>query len=133
MSDYSFDNLSPVDFEILARDLAQAELKVRFETFKAGPDKGIDFRCCQDLNHKIIIQCKHYFETGFKGLYQELVAESAKLKDIDPERYLLVTSVPLSVAQKDKIFLLFKPFIKSTGDIWGKGDINNLLRLHPKI
>jgi hypothetical protein len=36
MPDYDFRNLSPIDFEILVRDLIQEELGVRLESFKAG-------------------------------------------------------------------------------------------------
>jgi hypothetical protein len=41
---YDFRTLSPLDFEELVRDLLQAELGIRFESFKPGKDLGIDFR-----------------------------------------------------------------------------------------
>jgi DNA polymerase III delta prime subunit len=133
MSNYTFNTLSPLDFEILVRDLAQVELNIRFETFKAGKDKGIDFRYCSSKDHSIIIQCKHYLESGYKGLYKILEEEVGKAKKLAPERYILATSVALSVEQKSKILSLFSSFIKSPGDIWGCGDLNNLLVLHPQI
>jgi hypothetical protein len=40
---YDFRTLSPIDFEELVRDLLQAELHVRMESFGPGPDLGIDF------------------------------------------------------------------------------------------
>lgn len=133
MPNYLFNNLSPVDFEILVRDLAQAELGIRLETFKTGRDKGIDFRYCPNLNNNLIIQCKHYLETGYNGLYRDLEKELKKLNVLAPERYILATSVALNVTQKEKIFSLFTPFIKSQADIWGRGDINNLIGRHDNI
>lgn len=41
---YTFDNLSPADFEDLVRDLIGREFGVRFEAFAAGPDGGMDGR-----------------------------------------------------------------------------------------
>jgi len=40
MPDYTFHTLSPIDFENIVRDLLQAELSVRLESFKAGRVKG---------------------------------------------------------------------------------------------
>jgi hypothetical protein len=39
---YDFVNLSPDDFQLLVRDLLQAELGILLETFTCGADKGID-------------------------------------------------------------------------------------------
>jgi hypothetical protein len=41
---YPFGNLSPADFEDLVRDLVGEESRLRFESFSAGPDGGIDGR-----------------------------------------------------------------------------------------
>jgi len=41
---YDFRTLSPLDFEELVRDLLQAELQIRLESFSPGRDQGIDFR-----------------------------------------------------------------------------------------
>jgi hypothetical protein len=44
MSNYDFRQLSPHDFEQLARDLLQARDGIVLEGFKSGRDLGIDFR-----------------------------------------------------------------------------------------
>jgi hypothetical protein len=44
MSNYDFRQLSPHDFEQLARDLIQARDGIFLESFKNGRDVGIDFR-----------------------------------------------------------------------------------------
>ena len=45
MADYDFTAcLSPLDFELLSKDLLDVELGVQFENFSEGRDKGIDLR-----------------------------------------------------------------------------------------
>lgn len=134
MANYDFKNLSPIDFEILARDLLQAELNLSLETFKAGRDGGIDFRYSQNSKATIIVQCKHYAETGYSGLKSTLKREELpKIARIKPNRYILVTSVDLTVRQKNELFKTLQPYIQNTGDLIGKGDLNNLLGKHQAI
>jgi len=134
MPDYDFNNLSPIDFEILSRDLLQEELDIRFESFKAGKDLGIDFRYCPTEDQKIVVQCKHYIESGYKILLSKLKSEEIeKVRKLQPQRYILATSVGLNPMQKKEIFNIFKPYIISEVDILGKDDFNNLLSLHPEI
>ena len=44
MPQYDFKAVSPIDFELVVRDLLQKELNLTLESFKAGRDSGIDFR-----------------------------------------------------------------------------------------
>lgn len=45
MADYDFTAcLSPLDFELLSKDLLGAELGIQLENFSEGRDRGIDFR-----------------------------------------------------------------------------------------
>jgi hypothetical protein len=44
MPEYNFQQLSPYDLEILARDLLQVHWGVTLESFKTGRDGGIDLR-----------------------------------------------------------------------------------------
>lgn len=67
MADYDFRSLSSYDFALLARDLLQASLGKRLESFSQGPDSGIDFRY-KDERTNLIIQSKHYAESGFAAL-----------------------------------------------------------------
>jgi len=134
MPDYDFNNLSPIDFEILSRDLLQEELKIRLESFKVGKDFGIDFRYCPTRDEKIVIQCKHYIESGYKKLLTKLKSdEIKKVRKLKPKRYIFVTSVGLNPKKKTEISDVFRPYIKSESDIHGKDDLNNLLSLHPEI
>ncbi len=97
MADYDFKQLSPHDFEQLARDVLQARDGLVLESFKAGRDQGIDFRhACAATN--IIVQCKHYVGTGLPGLIRDLKKEALKVQPLKPSRYVLVTSLGLTPA-----------------------------------
>lgn len=134
MAEYDFKSLSPIDFEILTRDLLQQELKVRFESFKAGRDGGIDLRYSIDVTNNIVVQCKHYVVSGFSSLKAIMKNEELdKIKKLNPRRYILSTSVSLGVQQKEEIKRILLPYIKDNSDIIGQTDINNLLGRHPNI
>jgi len=134
MPSYDFKTLSPIDFEGLARDLLQEELTVTLESFKIGKDLGIDFRFARDKDHTIIVQCKHYVESGYDALLHVLVSkELKKIASLKPRRYIVATSVPLSPGQKDDIVSALSPFVLSPGDVFGKDDLNNLLGKFPHI
>jgi hypothetical protein len=132
MANYDFKQLSPHDFELLTRDLLQAEWNVRLESFKPGKDGGIDIRHLVKRN-RIIFQCKHFVRTGFSGLMRELKEEAAKVRELKPERYVLATSVPLSAANKDKIVEIIGADYLAPSDVFGQEDLNNLLGHHQKI
>ena len=132
MPEYNFHQLSPHDLERLARDLLQAQWSVLLESFKTGRDGGIDLRYASGP-HNLIVQVKHYVRTGFAGLLRDLKKENAKIAKLAPFRYVVVTSVPLSPANKTKIVdaLPSAPLVGS--DIFGQDDLNNLLGRHPGI
>src|SRR6266852_2144076 len=134
MPQYDFKTLSPIDFEILVRDLLQKELRTRLENFKPGRDKGIDLRCSWDRHNALIVQCKHFANSSVTNLYNHLKREElGKVRALNPKRYILVTSLGLTPQQKDKLLELVHPFIQNTGDIFGQDDLNNLLSRFPEI
>ena len=133
MADYTFSTLSPHDFEVLGRDLVQALHEIRFESFTAGRDKGIDFRRGTGRD-AWILQCKHYAGSGYPTLLSKLKrVEVDKVKELKPAKYLLATSVGLTPGNKDELVKLFHPYCKTPDDILGKGDLNNLLTMFPHI
>lgn len=132
MPDYDFHQLSPYDLEILARDLLQAHWDVTIESFKTGRDGGIDLRYAQG-SARTIVQVKHYVRTGLAGLFREVAKEAIKVRTLQPDRYVLVTSVPLSAANKDKIVTLIGSDVFRHKDVLGQDDLNNLLGQHPTI
>jgi hypothetical protein len=128
MPDYTFHTLSPIDFENLVRDLVQAELSIRLESFKSGRDDGIDFRYASEEGGTLIVQAKHFLTSGFGSLLSHLInKEKPKIDRLNPDKYLLATSVPLSPANKLKIKDALAPHIRRTHDIYGQNDLNNLL------
>jgi hypothetical protein len=131
---YDFKQLSPADFEDLTRDLLQRHWKIRLEAFKTGRDEGIDLRYSTNSGRSIVVQCKHFAGSTVPKLIQKLrTEESPKIARLAPERYVLVTSLPLSPADKSKLKAVLDPYVKTTGDIFGAEDINNLLGCHSEI
>lgn len=132
MPEYDFHQLSPDDLEVLTRDLLQAHWGVDIESFKSGRDGGIDLRHAVGPL-KTIVQVKHYLRTGLKGLMRDLELETVKVRKLAPPRYVLVTSVPLSPANKDALTeIIGKEFLKPS-DIIGAEDLNNLIGQHPDV
>lgn len=131
MYNYDFEILQYNEFENLTRDLLQAEFGIYIESFKDGKDGGIDFRFGMTKDAACIIQVKRY--KSVSSLMSQLEKEVEKVRLLNPKRYILSTSVPLSPANKDKIMTLFSPYITSAKDIFGKGDLNNLLGKHPEV
>lgn len=138
MSDYDFSTLNSTDLENLVCDLLNADQPlgsiVKYKTFKNGKDKGIDFLYSsseQLYNH--VGQVKHYFGSGITPLLSTLKNESLKVKKLNPKRYLIATSVDLSVENSESIMEQFKPYIKSLNDIYGKKNLNQLISRHPKV
>ena len=131
---YDFAQLSPLDFEELTRDLLQKDWNVRLESFKTGRDQGIDLRYAASENRQIIVQCKHYAGSTVAALLRTLrESELPKIKRLAPSRYVLVTSLPLSPANKKSITEAVSPFIQSPKDIISVNDLNNLIGMFPEV
>jgi hypothetical protein len=132
MPDYDFHQLSPYDLEILARDLLQAHWGVTLESFKTGRDGGVDLRFAPGKD-QTVVQVKHYLRTGLNGLLRDLKAEAVKVRQLRPRRYMIVTSVPLSPANKDEIIAAIGADVLEPADVLGPEDLNNLLGQHPEV
>lgn len=134
MARYDFKSLSHQDFEELTRDLLQAEWGVALEAFKTGRDRGIDLKYSPLDEGATIIQCKHYASSTFSNLQSTLRnTELPKVRQLQPNRYVVVTSLGLSPDDKDKVVGLMQPFILSTSDVIGADDLAGLLARHPDI
>ncbi|MGE7811247.1 restriction endonuclease [Lysinibacillus capsici] len=131
MSEYDFLVLSSDEFELFCKDILEIELGIKLENFKAGKDGGIDLRHAPSSDDTLIVQCKRYKDIS--SLKSTLKNEVEKVKKLNPERYILMTSVSLSPNEKDSIKKLFEGFIKSTGDIYGKEELQTILGNHHSI
>lgn len=73
-------------------------------------------------------------KSGIAALIRRLeVDELPKIKKLNPTRYILVTSLELSAANKKKIKDVLKPYIKSEHDILGHENLNDLISDNPEI
>ncbi|GGC15356.1 hypothetical protein GCM10011494_37760 [Novosphingobium endophyticum] len=129
---FSFDALSPADFEDLSRDLLGRELGVRFEAFGPGRDGGVDGRHAA-AGDTTILQAKHYRLSDFNALARTVQKERASIDALTPNRYLLTTSRPLTPPNKDQLATIIGPSLEGTCDIFGNDDINGLLRKYPDV
>jgi len=140
MPDYDFSTLNSADLEDLFRDLINADLskkhsEIRYRSFKDGKDQGVDIAYSADgAKYTHVGQVKHYYRTGFKLLLKNLkTTEVAKVRKLNPDQYLFATSLDLSKNEIQDIKESFSPYIKSLGDIYGRKDLNRMLRAHPEV
>lgn len=103
----------------------RSNLKIILESFTEGRDRGIDLRHSQGTGDPTV-QCKRYDDwSSLKSVLER--NEVAKLKKLNPKRYILTTSVGLTAANKAEIKTLLKPYVRQQSDIYGRDDLNNLL------
>lgn len=134
MPRYDFKSLSSQDFEELVRDLLQAEWGAALEAFKTGRDSGIDLRYTSANDGATIVQCKHYASSGLNKLLANLRDnERPKIERLNPDRYIVVTSLGLTPANKDQIVNTLAPFVLNAQDVLGADDLEGLLVRHPGI
>ncbi|MDP1972132.1 MAG: restriction endonuclease, partial [Sediminibacterium sp.] len=135
MSSNNYSALNDKEFEELSRDLLAKREGVFFESFKKGKDRGIDLRHTSNITElTIIVQAKHFVKSGLsKLLYQLKNEELDKVKSLNPNRYILTTTVSLNESDKEKIKQIFSGYIHNTSDIIGQDDLDALLIAHPDI
>jgi adenylate kinase family enzyme len=128
VNNYDFKTLDDKEFEIFCADLLGDVEGVRFERFKAGKDKGVDGRYFSPDGQEVILQCKHWANTPLEKLISHLrTIERAKLERLEPTRYILAVSNPLSRTDKAAIVTALTPYIRTPSDVFGKEDLNDLL------
>lgn len=128
---YDFLQLSPVEFERLCCDLIQKNTDLQFQLFKEGRDNGLDLCHEGDDGSLSVVQCKRY--SNINNLLTTLREEVKKVNELKPARYLVAVSLGLTHKNKKEIQEMFKPYIKSTSDIFANDDLNKLLRQYPQI
>lgn len=129
MNDYDFSRLNDKEFEVLCTDLISAEEGVRFERFKPGRDGGVDGRYFSPNGGEWILQAKHWVTTSFPQLLAHLrSSEAPKVAALEPERYVLVVSHPLSRLNKEELLKALGASCRVT--VYGKEDLNDFLARH---
>ncbi len=129
---YNFSNLSPADFEDLSRELVGKELGIRFESFAAGPDGGIDGRHAAG-NKSTILQAKHYAGSNYSTLKSAIKREVKAAKKLNPTNYVLTTSLALTPKNKEELSKLFGKSFSRRVTIFTRSDLNSLLRDFPEV
>nr|WP_159712883.1 hypothetical protein [Geminicoccus flavidas] len=130
--EYNFSSLSHADFEDLARDLVGRRLGIAFEAFGAGPDDGMDGRHIAG-SRLTVLQAKHYAGSSFRNLQSTMKRERIKIDRLNPARYILATSQSLTPPRKDILVEIIGAAICKTSDIFGRDELNALLREYPDI
>lgn len=135
MNTYTFSTINDKDFEVLVLDLLNFEYDLGLQDFKVGKDGGVDLRYSTLKNdNSIIVQAKHYLKTDYKKLIYNLKKEELdKVKKLNPDRYIVATSLELSKDNKDEIKSIFSPYILTANDVYGRNDLNRLLRKHKEV
>lgn len=125
---YDLSKLNDREFESLGASIVEKILNTKVEKFKAGKDGGVDGRFWIDNTKEGIIQCKNYIETPYDKLVANLrSSESNKVRNLNPSRYIFITSKKLSRVNKQEIKKIFKPYILHENDIFSGEDIQSFL------
>jgi hypothetical protein len=134
METFDLSRLTDFDFEAVCKDVFEAEYSLPLEIFSPGPDAGVDLRYLHAGKSELIIQCKHWTRSPRSKLiaYIEDV-ECGKVRKLRPSRYVLATSVELTKDAKDKIFKALAPYVKTPSDIYGRHELDALLRKHEHV
>ncbi|MEW2272044.1 hypothetical protein [Streptomyces griseofuscus] len=80
------------------------------------------------------MQCKHWPRATQKKLIGRLIKdELPKVRALAPDRYIVATTVGLTVGGKDELRSAFAPYVRSTGDLCGLDEIVAELLRHPDL
>ena len=136
----AWEALSDLDVETLVRDLFAAEWQTHVESFRRGPDRGIDLRavgpCGPPLNlqsgTQLIAQVKHYPNASAARLRSAFRKEASRIIRTSYARYVAVTTAKLSLKTKEEIAGLFDPLLYAS-DVYGREDLEALLARHSEV
>ncbi|HBC0377603.1 TPA: ATP-binding protein, partial [Enterobacter asburiae] len=133
MNSYDFSRLNDKDFEDLVIDLIKIEMPgTNIERFMPGRDSGMDGRFYIGGN-KVIIQSKHYVNSSYSALINNLKKEAAKVARINPSRYILAIGKGLTDVRKNEIISIFGSRYLRSDDIFSIEDITHKLSQYKNI
>ena len=132
MATYNFFDLSPFDFELLAKEIAEKKYKRDFEAFTVGRDGGIDIRS-NYRNTLFVGQCKHYAKSEFAQLKSSLKKEIAKVKSLNPTKYIVFTSLGLTPNNKNELVTELSELNLDEKDILDSVALNAFIAKNPEI
>lgn len=132
MPDYDFRSLSPIDFEMLTRDLLNADLELRLVSFGVGPDGGIDLRDARE-GRETIVQCKHRPSATKADLVRAAGAEVQRWNTNDMRSYLFVVSADVSPEAETAVLRELSPLPVTRESIWHQGALNAALSRNSSV
>ncbi|NUV60824.1 restriction endonuclease [Streptomyces sp. CAI-85] len=134
METFDLSRLTDFDFEAVCKDIFEAEYGFPLEIFSPGADAGIDLRYLHAGGSELVVQCKHWVRSPRSKLVAYIRdIESRKVKKLRPSRYVLATSAELTKDAKDKIYKALTPYVTTPSDIYGRHELDALLRKHENI
>ncbi|MET7816401.1 restriction endonuclease [Streptomyces sp. NPDC005395] len=134
METFELSRLTDFDFEAVCKDVFEEEFGIRLEIFSSGADGGVDLRHVYSDGSELIIQCKHWHRSSRAKLVDYVKkVEANKVARLNPARYILATSLTLTKDSKDKLVTALQPYVKSHSDIFGKDELDALLRKHDLV
>ncbi|KLI14025.1 restriction endonuclease [Brachyspira hyodysenteriae] len=129
---YDLTNLNDYEFELLIRDILEKKLGIELRTYAKGKDDGIDIQCYYTENNTIV-QVKHYCRSTYSSLLNSLKKELEKIDKLKPEKYYIVTSLPLTPNNVKNIYNMFSSYMSDTSNIIDLSEINKLLEENTDI
>ena len=125
MRNYDFGRrLEEQQFERMACEIVGQRERIRFQTYRKGKDQGKD-GLWYDEKGSIVLQAKCCRD--FQSLFRSLKDEAEKVEKLDPDRYILVVSLPLSAGEAKKIRERFGPWLSKSEDLIDGNMLNGLL------
>ncbi|MEU1014732.1 restriction endonuclease [Streptomyces sp. NPDC005898] len=133
MDSFDLGRLTDHDFEVVCRDLFSDVLGIPLEIFPRGRDRGIDLRYTGPSG-TTVVQCKHWPRETQTTLIRRLIKdELPKVRALAPDRYIVSTTVALTVEGKEKLCRAFAPYVRGTGDLYGVDEIVAELLRRPDL
>ena len=123
---FNYQNLGPGQFEELCRDIMQVITGKQLHVFSTGRDGGVDLTDDSD-KHNIVVQVKHYENSSFTLLRNNLEKEIEKVKKLNPKQYYVCASQRLTDSNVNTIYQMFSDYMESTNSILTLDDIDCFL------
>ncbi|CAM5710525.1 nSTAND3 domain-containing NTPase [Streptomyces aurantiogriseus] len=133
MDSFELGRLTDHDFEVVCRDLFSDVLGIPLEIFPRGRDRGIDLRHTGPSG-TTVVQCKHWPRATQATLIRRLIKdELPKVRALAPDRYIVATTVGLTVDGKEELCGAFAPYVRDTGGLYGVDEIVAELLRRPDL
>lgn len=130
MTNYDFKCLSDIEFEELCNDILSQHTGLDFISFPKGRDQGIDL-LFQAGGRDHVAQVKHYCNSTLSDLKTTMTKESKKMDILKPEKYILMTSLSLTLKNRKEIISIVNKnhlHMKSVDEIYDLTRLNALLK-----